>query len=1130
MHFVDASGPGTVTPTRFADRRGWLAAIGLVVLHLSHPVTWGQPAVIAWFAPVGVGTALVAWLGWRGVALVAVQTFLAAVQSWLLHRGVALGWDAAALPGVFWHALLAGAETGVAWWLFRTLAGRSRSLSDPQNATLFLLAAPGATAGFFSLLRVLPTGLKTGSFLNGLASEWTAHALGILAITPLLLVTLTPSLRRLRLAPAEPADGGLVDNPHFTAMEWMEVAGLAAGAISLGLLLALGHGPQSMASWQIWGIPLLLIVWASLRHGLWGATIIAGTSAIVSLACAGFVDNGGAGYHLLQGNVMAQCSTALLVGASAGLLRTNEARFRQVVGQVPTLLYSARVTEPAPEGRPPAAEVTFVSPAARQVLRCEPDELLGSFDRWLRRVHPADREVVLAALAQAGRQTQPVTCEYRLAPTGEPGSFQIALEHGGTQPEIVQYQRHTKNPDRWIRDTLAPRIGRRGELVGWDGSAVDITEHRQLADDLRRTTSMFYSLVANLPAGVFFMHYPSGRPILVNVRARQLLGQREDAAAGLPQFAEVYRLFRTDGTRYPLEEFPVSIALRRNVTAMRDDIVVHRPDGRRIPLVAWAAPIDLAGHGEPDAAVWVFEDLTSLRQAEVARRESQDRLRAVVETMEECLVVLNANGNIEELNPAACAFFGARAESLCALSLDDLDVQFLSESGEPLPVEKLPGALAGRGGSPVRNTVFGVDAKGAKGDGAGRRWLLVNAMPLANGTDLAGRRVVVTFTDITAHRLALDILQASEESYHGLVDSLPVMLLQFDRWLRVTYVNPAVADATGYSLLELREPAAWQPLLHPEDLPRLLAAAQKMMSDGQTSRLHLRYRVKDGSERTGYALLQPQRQADEIVGGVALIVDMTRERRLEQELQRAQRLEQAGQLASGIAHDFNNLLTVIAGMADLAHTSLAASHPARDDLRQILEVSALAQNLAGQLLAFGKERHVALHPVAVNGITRHTLKLLRSSLPASIKVEQALVDDELHAQSDELELQQVLINLCLNARDAMPSGGRLRIQSSGCERQFAECDGLRPWVVLSVADTGEGMTEHVRRHLFDTYFSTKELGNGLGLAVAQQIVANAGGHIEVWSEPGQGSRFDVWLPAAEVAAVSILEQPCAAGV
>ena len=150
-----------------------------------------------------------------------------------------------------------------------------------------------------------------------------------------------------------------------------------------------------------------------------------------------------------------------------------------------------------------------------------------------------------------------------------------------------------------------------------------------------------------LPAGVFFMHYPSGRPILVNVRARQLLGQREDTAAGLAQFAEVYRLFRTDGTPYPVDELPVSIALTHNVTAMRDDIVVHRHDGRRIPLVAWASPIDLSGRGEPDAAVCVFEDLTNLRQAEVARRDSQDRLRAVVETMEECLIVLNAKGNIE---------------------------------------------------------------------------------------------------------------------------------------------------------------------------------------------------------------------------------------------------------------------------------------------------------------------------------------------------------------------------------------------------------------------------------------------------------------------------------------------------
>src|SRR5262249_14642519 len=156
------------------------------------------------------------------------------------------------------------------------------------------------------------------------------------------------------------------------------------------------------------------------------------------------------------------------------------------------------------------------------------------------------------------------------------------------------------------------------------------TAQRDLADDLRRTTGMLHTLVNNLPAGVFFVEAPGGRPVLVNARARQLLGQREDMAAGVQHLAEVYRLHRPDGSLYPADRLPVADALRRGPTSTCDDIVVHRPDGRRLPLVSWATPLDLSGRGGYDAAVWVLEDLTALRQAETALRESEVRLRAVV--------------------------------------------------------------------------------------------------------------------------------------------------------------------------------------------------------------------------------------------------------------------------------------------------------------------------------------------------------------------------------------------------------------------------------------------------------------------------------------------------------------------
>src|SRR5579884_3483231 len=308
---------------------------------------------------------------------------------------------------------------------------------------------------------------------------------------------------------------------------------------------------------------------------------------------------------------------------------------------LPVVLYTARFCEPNRLSLATGeldAEMTRVSAASQALIGCPPRELLGPYDRWIERIHTEDREVLRAAVAHLGRHGQTVTCEYRLAEGEDTGS--------------------PKSDTRWLRDTLAPLVDDEGRLIGWEGVLIDVSEQRALADDLRRTTSMLNALVDNLPAGVFFVQGPRGHPILVNARARQLLGQREDLAAGLEHLPEVYRLHRPDGSPYPIEELPVYLALRQGLTAMREDIVVHRPDGRRAPLVTWAAPVTWASPERrdviaPEAAVWVMEDLTALHQAEAARRDTEGRLRTILETMSEGVVVWDRNGCIIDCNTAA---------------------------------------------------------------------------------------------------------------------------------------------------------------------------------------------------------------------------------------------------------------------------------------------------------------------------------------------------------------------------------------------------------------------------------------------------------------------------------------------
>jgi PAS domain S-box-containing protein len=1161
-----------------ADRRWLLAAAGLAVLHLAQPLTWGGSPPDLWFAPLGLGLVLVAWLGPRAALLVVLDRLLVGLQAGWQGTPAAWGNGWTGLLGHGWEALLDGGEVLAAWWCYQKLGqGTIRSLQDPRSAMIFLMVVPGAVVGAFAVLRVLPPwllGFTPGSFGLALGSCWFARAVGVLVVTPSLLALLTPFLIRYELMQPSLAFAARSQEPwRRLGGDWVEVAGLALATGLFEVLLVAAYGRRELADWQVWGVPLLLITWASLRQGLPGGLVVASAAALLPLALVS-VRSSAMPQLLLQGNILAQCSTALLVSASANWIRASEARYRRVVGHIPVVLYSARVDPllrrtPAADAAPvdPCAEVTFVSPACWDLLGCAPEDLLGPYDRWLQRVHPRDREVLLAAVAQLSRQAQPVTCEYRLADETRASDGKVVAAQGLPVPRQSRVITHLSAQPRqcWVRDTLAPHFDENGQLSGWEGVLTDITEQRLLADDLRRTTSMFHALVANLPAGVFFVQGAGGRPILVNARARQLLGQREDASAGLDHLVQVYRLFKPDGTPYPLQELPVYQALREGLTSMRDDIVVHRPDGRRTPLVTWAAPIDLVGLGHPDAAVWVFEDLSALRQAEAALRESEARLRAVFETMAEGLMVVNDQAAIVQCNPAACSILGLSADQLQGRSLLDPGWNCIHEDGSAFPPEDHPANISLRTGEPIHNVVMGVPVAppskeaGQPNSGLpprGFRWLLVNSMPLLQtvepspwqrrrqdpGPVAKTLRVVITFADVTAYLQTLEVLRVSEEKYRGLVETLPLALLQFDRDLRLTYVNPATEASIGYCLEELQQEAgAWQRLFHPSDLPGVLALQNAALMGQAGVRVEVRYRAKDGAERVGFLMSQPRwhrperrrQSADGVVSGVApaeeqevigttaLLVDITRERQLEHELQRSQRVELVGRLASGIAHDFNNLLTVVLSLAQLAKDKVPPDHPIVEDLDYIADAGQQAGNLAGQLLAFNRRRRAPTQGrIDLNRVLRRSLELLRSTLPASVAIDPVFPANPLWVQGDETQLQQILMNLCLNARDAMPRGGRLMVGIDAIEATengsltVAEMPAAG-WARLSVEDSGEGMSEEVQARIFDPFFSTREHGSGLGLAVVQQIVTGCGGRVEVRSKPGEGSRFEVWLPRVE---------------
>ncbi|MHB8763204.1 MAG: ATP-binding protein, partial [Deferrisomatales bacterium] len=285
-------------------------------------------------------------------------------------------------------------------------------------------------------------------------------------------------------------------------------------------------------------------------------------------------------------------------------------------------------------------------------------------------------------------------------------------------------------------------------------------------------------------------------------------------------------------------------------------------------------------------------------------------------------------------------------------------------------------------------------------------------------------------------------------------------------------------------------------------------------------------RRKDGSLYDEECTISPVRDdAGRTVSYVAVKRDLTRQLALERQLQQAQKMEVLGRLAGGVAHDFNNLLTIILGQAELAQTEAPDRPALAERLRAVSQAGERAVDLTRQLLTFSREQPAEARVVSLNEVVADTRKMLGRLLGERVEVVTALAPDLGPVRADPGHLSQVVLNLAVNARDAMAGGGTLTLATADVELGPAEAAALGPsarpgpYAVLAVSDTGCGMDEETRSRIFEPFFTTKAPGHGtgLGLATVWGLVERAGGVVGVESEPGRGATFRVWLPRAAVA-------------
>ncbi|MDH4161821.1 MAG: PAS domain S-box protein [Nitrospirota bacterium] len=373
---------------------------------------------------------------------------------------------------------------------------------------------------------------------------------------------------------------------------------------------------------------------------------------------------------------------------------------------------------------------------------------------------------------------------------------------------------------------------------------------------------------------------------------------------------------------------------------------------------------------------------------------------------------------------------------------------------------------------------------------------------------------VVAFVDITERKKADSSLREEKNKIEAIIAAMGEGLSIQDRDFRVLYQNDVHKGFVGAHAGELCYQAYESSDKQCDGCP--IASAFK---DGS---VHTVERIVDlpGGTKSFEITASPLRNAQgEIVAGIELVRDVTERKRTEQQLQQAQKMEAIGQLAGGVAHDFNNILTAITGYASFLKVKTEEGSQLRYYGEQILTAAEKAGNLTRQILAFSRKQVIKPRPVNVNESIRGMEKMMFRLLGEDIEVRTVLTDRDATVMADPGQFEQVLLNLATNARDAMPAGGSLHVSTEVVElnNEAAHSKGLKvpgKYVLISFSDTGEGMSQKVRQRIFEPFFTTKEMGRGtgLGLSIVYGIVTQHEGQINVYSEPGEGTSFRIYLP------------------
>lgn len=750
-------------------------------------------------------------------------------------------------------------------------------------------------------------------------------------------------------------------------------------------------------------------------------------------------------------------------------LNTERARLRHLLEHSPAVIYTLKI------------EGTSVAPV---VVSENIERLLGvtvarsaRYEWWLDSLHPGDRDRVLAVLAKS-------------------------LTEGGYSTEYRI--RHEDGSYHWVEDNnrvICDAAGQPQEAVGvW----TDVTERKKAAetlDALRRQQELILNSAGEGIHGLDF----EGKIVFTNPKGAELLGWNAGELLGRPSHPTIHHS-KKDGSDYPVEACPIYASMRDGATRRATNDVFWRKDGTCFPVDYVAAPIK-EENGEIAGSIITFKDITDQVAAEARLQLQAEQYRLLFETNPNPMWVFETKTlRILAVNAAAIQQYGYSRDEFLQLSLKDLrPAEEVAELEQALSPADFPAHFSGRFRHLKKDrSLISVE---------------IYSGPLI-WQGVAAR--ITTAIDVTQRERADVRLRQQANMLNEARDAIVVRNLVDQR---VTFWNTGAERLYGWT----SEEAIGRPIgeLMVVEAEEVEAYTNIIRSTGQFQG-EVKQRTKDGREIFVDGRASLISDADGVAHSVLLInSDITDQKKLETQLLRAQRLESIGTLAGGVAHDLNNVLTPILMCAETLRDDGLPAQDRQSVLTLIDESARRGANIVKQVLTFARGVEGERVVISPKHLLEEMMDIARTTFPKTIELTARYAEDLWPIKADPTQLHQVLLNVCVNARDAMPVGGALTLAAENVdldESYAATLPGAKmgPHVLFRITDTGTGMPRATIEKIFDPFFTTKELGKGtgLGLSTALGIVKSHGGFLSVYSEPSRGTTFRIYLPAADAGAVT----------